>query len=41
MVIMEFKNSDVYASVKLLGDTELKVPTQFVLKVRKSQKQFC
>ena len=40
MVIMEFKNSDVYARVKLLGDTELKVPTQFVLKVRKSQKQF-
>ena len=40
MVIMEFKNSDVYARVKLLGDTELKVPTQFVLKVRKSQHQF-
>ena len=33
MVIMEFKNSDVYARVKLLGDTELKVPTQFVLQV--------
>ena len=40
MVIMDFKNSDVYARVKLLGDTELKVPTQFVLKVKKSQKQF-
>ena len=40
MVIMDFKNSEVYARVKLLGDTELKVPTQFVLKVKKSQKQF-
>ena len=33
MVIMDFKNSEVYARVKLLGDTELKVPTQFVLQV--------
>ena len=32
MVICPFKNGDDYATIKLLGDSELKMPTQFVLK---------
>ena len=36
MIIVKFKDADAYSKVKLLGDTELKIPTQFVI-----QKNIC
>ena len=39
MVLVDLKDSQVYAKVKLLGDTELKIPTQFLLKKNISKKQ--
>ena len=36
MVIVRIKDADAYSKVKLLGDTELKIPTQFVI-----QKNIC
>ena len=31
MILVPFKDNETYAKIKLIGDTELKVPTQFVL----------
>ena len=39
MVLVDLKDSQVYAKVKLLGDTELKIPTQFLLKKNISKRQ--
>ena len=39
MVLVDLKDSQAYAKVKLLGDTELKIPTQFLLKKNISKRQ--
>ena len=31
MILVPFKDNETYAKIKLIGDTELKVPSQFVL----------